>query len=304
MHGHRWGLAAVKADTAPLLSSVEAIDGEADLEELTASSEAAVETGATLAARQADALEAASQELLCSPDITKYASDQLLSCHALALNLPLWLWPLSCSASWRFAFSLSYVQSIRVIQLAAGVPHHYLGGYAGMLPLPMMHQGSVWRLQAGGDGALGVWVRQVDGLSLRAHALRLSALVCRQPARPRRHRARRLPQPVQVPPLAVFKSRTCVNGLIYGSLLCIHTLVDPVVLLMAGSPICMYQSPTVGCRCQFETGEAQAQEFNLIEVAAGMFGRSRRLIFKASSMEECCEWAIVLREAIAECSRK
>ncbi len=58
------------------------------------------------------------------------------------------------------------------------------------------------------------------------------------------------------------------------------------------------------CRCQFETGEAQAQEFNLIEVAAGMFGRSRRLIFKASSMEECCEWAIVLREAIAEFSKK
>ena len=58
------------------------------------------------------------------------------------------------------------------------------------------------------------------------------------------------------------------------------------------------------CRCQFENGEAQAQEFNLIEVAAGVFGRSRRLIFKASSMEECCEWAIVLREAIAEHSRK
>ena len=58
------------------------------------------------------------------------------------------------------------------------------------------------------------------------------------------------------------------------------------------------------CRCHFETGEAQAQEFNLIELAAGVFGRSRRLIFKASSMEECCEWAIVLREAIAESSRK
>lgn len=83
LRGRRWGLSAVKADTAPLLSSVEEIDGEADLEELTASSEAAVETGATLAARQADALEAASQELLCSPDITKYASDQLFRCHAM-----------------------------------------------------------------------------------------------------------------------------------------------------------------------------------------------------------------------------
>ena len=46
------------------------------MEELTASSEAAAETGATLATRQADALEAASQELLCSPEITR--------CHILA----------------------------------------------------------------------------------------------------------------------------------------------------------------------------------------------------------------------------
>ena len=59
----------MKADTAPLLRSAEQVDGEADLEELTASSEAAAETGATLATRQADALEAASQELLCSPEI-------------------------------------------------------------------------------------------------------------------------------------------------------------------------------------------------------------------------------------------
>jgi len=66
----------VKSDTAPLLRSAEQIDGEADMEELTASSEAAAETGATLATRQADALEAASQELLCSPEITR--------CHILA----------------------------------------------------------------------------------------------------------------------------------------------------------------------------------------------------------------------------
>ena len=78
----------MKADTGPLLSSVEEIDGEGDLEELTASSEAAVETGATLAARQADALEAASQELLCSPDITKCASDQLLRRRTLTYPSP------------------------------------------------------------------------------------------------------------------------------------------------------------------------------------------------------------------------
>ncbi len=61
----------MKANTAPLLQSAEQIDGEADSEDLTASSEAAAETGATLGARQADALEAASQELLCSPEITR-----------------------------------------------------------------------------------------------------------------------------------------------------------------------------------------------------------------------------------------
>ncbi len=49
-------------------------------------------------------------------------------------------------------------------------------------------------------------------------------------------------------------------------------------------------------RCQFETGEAP--EFNLVEMAPGMFSRSRRLIFRASNVEECCEWAISLREAI------
>ena len=53
------------------MQSAEQIDGEADLEDLTASSEAAAETGTTLAARQADALEAASQELVCSPEITR-----------------------------------------------------------------------------------------------------------------------------------------------------------------------------------------------------------------------------------------
>jgi hypothetical protein len=41
-----------------------------------------------------------------------------------------------------------------------------------------------------------------------------------------------------------------------------------------------------------------------VETAAGMFGRSRRLIFKAASVEECCEWAIVLRETIAACREK
>lgn len=76
----------MKADTAPLLRSAEQVDGEADLEELTASSEAAAETGATLAMRQADALEAASQELLCSPEITRC---NLWACELYCFTLSL-----------------------------------------------------------------------------------------------------------------------------------------------------------------------------------------------------------------------
>ena len=76
----------MKADTAPLLRSAEQVDGEADLEELTASSEAAAETGATLAMRQADALEAASQELLCSLEITRC---NLWACELYCFTLSL-----------------------------------------------------------------------------------------------------------------------------------------------------------------------------------------------------------------------
>jgi hypothetical protein len=73
----RMGLTAVKADTGPLIQVTEQVDGEADLAELTASSAAAAETGAALGLRQAEALEAASQELLCSPEITRCARSRL-----------------------------------------------------------------------------------------------------------------------------------------------------------------------------------------------------------------------------------
>lgn len=62
----------MKADTAPLLRVAEMVDGEADLAELTASSASAAETGAALGARQVEALEAASQEHLCSPEIIRW----------------------------------------------------------------------------------------------------------------------------------------------------------------------------------------------------------------------------------------
>ncbi len=74
----------VKADTAPLLRVAEQIDGEADLAELTASSAAAAETGAALGARQTEALEAASQELLCSPEIVRWVL------HCATAHEPAW----------------------------------------------------------------------------------------------------------------------------------------------------------------------------------------------------------------------
>jgi hypothetical protein len=63
----------VKADTEPLLRCAEGIDGGADLAELAATSAASAEAGALLGARQAEALEAAAGELLCSPEIIRCA---------------------------------------------------------------------------------------------------------------------------------------------------------------------------------------------------------------------------------------
>lgn len=60
----------------------------------------------------------------------------------------------------------------------------------------------------------------------------------------------------------------------------------------------------LGC-CQFEEGEAP--EFKLLEGGVPAFGKwlgfkGRRFMFRASSVEECCDWAIALREAIAVAS--
>jgi hypothetical protein len=61
----------LRHDTAHLLRLVEAVNSEGDLLDLTASAEAASETGRALAARQAEALDTVSQELLCSPEIIR-----------------------------------------------------------------------------------------------------------------------------------------------------------------------------------------------------------------------------------------
>ncbi|KAF6255933.1 hypothetical protein COO60DRAFT_1531877 [Scenedesmus sp. NREL 46B-D3] len=54
------------------------------------------------------------------------------------------------------------------------------------------------------------------------------------------------------------------------------------------------------CRCSFEAGAAPV--FHLVEAGSGgwLVGRgSRKITLQAASVEECCEWAIALRESIA-----
>lgn len=58
-------------------------------------------------------------------------------------------------------------------------------------------------------------------------------------------------------------------------------------------------------RCAFEAGEAPI--FNLVELGSGgwlSIKGSRKLTFKAPSIEDCCEWAIALRESIAAASSR
>ncbi|KAG2499380.1 hypothetical protein HYH03_002955 [Edaphochlamys debaryana] len=59
-------------------------------------------------------------------------------------------------------------------------------------------------------------------------------------------------------------------------------------------------------RCAFEAGKAP--RFNILESAkgAGWLGgiRGRRVTFQAASVEECCDWAIAIREAIAVAAGK
>ena len=61
-----------------LRTLMDAIDCDGDLSQFSASAAAAVETGRELAERQLAALEAASQDLLCSPDIIRCRSDHIL----------------------------------------------------------------------------------------------------------------------------------------------------------------------------------------------------------------------------------
>ena len=62
-----------------LRSLMDAIDCDSDLSQFSASAAAAVETGRELAERQLAALESASQDLLCSPDIIRCRSIRISS---------------------------------------------------------------------------------------------------------------------------------------------------------------------------------------------------------------------------------
>lgn len=68
-------------------------------------------------------------------------------------------------------------------------------------------------------------------------------------------------------------------------------------------------------RCAFEAGQAEARCFNLVEEPGGLrealLGRwslgglkPRKVTFQAPSVDECCEWAIAVREAIGEATGK
>ncbi len=64
---------------------------------------------------------------------------------------------------------------------------------------------------------------------------------------------------------------------------------------------CPIETPLNLSRCSFEAGAAPV--FHLLEAGSGGWGLvgrgSRKVTLQAASVEECCEWAIALREAIA-----
>lgn len=41
-------------------------------------------------------------------------------------------------------------------------------------------------------------------------------------------------------------------------------------------------------------------EFKILEGTQGLFGSKRTIVFKAATIEDCCEWAISIRETLAE----
>lgn len=57
-------------------------------------------------------------------------------------------------------------------------------------------------------------------------------------------------------------------------------------------------------RCQFEQGKAPV--FNMVESGTGgwLLPRTRKITLQAPSVEDCCEWAIAIREEIALATRR
>ena len=90
----------MKHNTDELHRMVQHVSSSEDLAELSQSAAAAKQTGATLAARQAEVLESVSQELLCSPEIIRcslpaawcIACPQKEGCHLTGVRSVLALW--------------------------------------------------------------------------------------------------------------------------------------------------------------------------------------------------------------------
>lgn len=72
--GCRRGLIPGDSDTHELEALVAAVDAEGDMRSLRGSAAAAARTSTRLAARQSDALEEVTSELLCSPEIVRCAA--------------------------------------------------------------------------------------------------------------------------------------------------------------------------------------------------------------------------------------
>ena len=123
------------------------VSSSEDLLELSQSAAAAKQTGATLAARQAEILDSVSQELLCSPEIIR--------CNLLAA------WCISCP------------------QTGAVSPHRHLqcpDSVGCRLPPASLNLFS-WDIQAGRDGAVAASEAAVEQLAFHSHTRGLPALV-------------------------------------------------------------------------------------------------------------------------------
>ena len=144
----RTSLGPMKHNTEELHSMLQRVSSSEDLLELSQSAAAAKQTGATLAARQAEILNAVSQELLCSPEIIR--------CNLLAA------WCMTCSQA---GANSSHSEP-------SAVPW-----FAGCRLPPASVNLFSWDIQAGRDGTVAPSEAAVEQFAFHPHTRRLPALV-------------------------------------------------------------------------------------------------------------------------------